>query len=173
VAGLGELEGGGARASDGDRNRVTEELRVHCVAGRITLEELERRVERAMSAQTIHQLAEVVYDLPTISVPEERADPSIRIRVGPPGIRPFTRRIVVPAPIERTRSVALDTIAPGLNGLGYELKRQSPTGLEFQRTAKERIVIALEPSGTNATTMIVHGRAARHIRKTFAKLSFR
>jgi hypothetical protein len=169
---LGELEGGNVRASDRDRNRVAEELRVHCVAGRITLEELERRAERAMSAHTIHELAEVVYDLPTISVPQERADRAVRVRVGPPGMRPFTRRIVVPAPIQRTRAIALDTIAPGLNGLGYELQRQSPTGLEFQRTAKERIVIALEPCGSNATTMIVHGRAARHVRKTFAKLNF-
>lgn len=145
---------------------------MHCVAGRITLEELERRVELAMAGQTIHELADVVYDLPTISVPEEPAGRAVRVKVGPPGIRPFTRRLVVPAPIERTRAAALDTIAPGLNGLGYELRRQSPTGLEFERTAKERIVIGLEPKGSAATTMIVHGRAARNVRKTFARLTF-
>ena len=69
--------------------------------------------------------------------------------------------------------MALDTIAPGLNGLGFELKRQSPTGLEFERAATERIVIALEARGADTTTMIVHGRASRHVRKTFARLDFR
>ena len=125
-----------------------------------------------MSAQTIHQLAAVVSDLPAISVQAQRGVPTERVRVGPPGIRPFTHRIVVPAPMERTRAVALDTIAPGLNGLGYELRRQSPTGLEFQRTSKERIVISLEKKGADATTMIVHGRAARRVRKRFAQLNF-
>lgn len=172
--GLGELEGGGARASDGDRNRVTEELRVDCVAGRITLEEWSgassarcrhrpftswprsyttcRRLASRRSAQTVPYVS----GSGLLGFDHSRAESSFQHQ-----------------PIERTRSVALDTIAPGLNGVGYELKRQSPTGLEFQRTAKERIVIALEPTGTNATTMIVHGRAARHIRKTFPNLSFR
>jgi hypothetical protein len=138
--------------------------------GRISLEELERRIELAMSAQTVDDLAKVVRDLPGCAVSAAHGHRRGRVRVGPPGIRPFTRRIVVPAPIERTRAVALDTIAPGLNGVGYELRRQSPTGLEFQRSPKERI--ALEEHGPSATMMIVHGRAARHVRKTFAKLDF-
>jgi hypothetical protein len=169
------LEGGNVRASDRDRNEVAAELRVHCVEGRITLEELERRLEQAMSARTIHDLAEVVCDLPGSNLPSrpsDRPDRPDRVRVGPPGIRPFTRRIVVPASLERTRTVALDTIAPGLNGLSYELKRQSPTGLEFERSTKERVFISLEAHGSNETMMIVHGRASRSVRKTFARLNF-
>jgi hypothetical protein len=66
--------------------------------------------------------------------------------------------------------VALDTIAAGLNRSGWELLRQTPTILEFRRTGKERIVIDLEPNGTTATTMVVHGRAPRSVRSQFAKL---
>jgi hypothetical protein len=172
VAGLGELDGGNVRASDRDRNKVADELRAHCADGRITMEEFERRVEQAMAAQTIHDLAEVVHDLPTAIPPDRQQHRAERVRIGPPGIRPFTRRIVVPVPLERTRAIALDTIATGLNGLGYELRRQSPIAMEFERTARERIVIDFERHGTASTTMIVHGRAARSVRKHFAKLDF-
>ncbi len=168
MADSSELEGGNVRASDRDRNKVADELRAHCADGRITVEELEGRVERAMTAGTIHELASVVYDLPA----QRRPALGHRGRVGPPGIRPFTRRIVVPVPLERTRAVALDTIATGLNGSGYELWRQSSESMEFQRSPKERIVIDFERHGTNSTTMIVHGRASRRIRKSFAQLAF-
>jgi hypothetical protein len=67
--------------------------------------------------------------------------------------------------------VALDTIAASLNRSGWELLHQTPASLEFRRTGKERIVIDLESNGTTATTMIVHGRAPRSVRRQFAKLS--
>ena len=169
---MGELEGGNVRASDRDRSKVADERRAHCADGRITVEEFERRVEQAMAAQTIHELAKVLYDLPATIPPDRLQDRAERVRVGPPGIRPFTRRIVVPVPLERTRAIALDTIATGLNGLGYELRRQSPMAMEFERSARERIVIDFERHGARATTMIVHGRAARSVRKHFAKLEF-
>ncbi|MFZ1993218.1 MAG: DUF1707 domain-containing protein [Solirubrobacteraceae bacterium] len=170
MAGSGELEDGGIRASDQDRARVVEQLRVHCTAGRISVEELERRLGHAMSAQTVHELSELVRDLPGLVLP---GDPPTRaaLRLGPPGIRPFTYRFVLPSSLERTRAAALDTIATGLNGSGWELLRQTPASLEFRRTGKERIVIDLEPNGTRATTMIVHGRAPRSVRRQFAKLA--
>jgi hypothetical protein len=80
-------------------------------------------------------------------------------------------RFVIPSPVERTRVVALDTIAPGLNRSGWELLRQTPGSLEFRRGRKERIIIDLEPNGATATTMIVHGRAPRNVRSQFAKLT--
>jgi hypothetical protein len=173
VAGIGDLERGNVRASDRDRNQAGTELRVHCVEGRITFEELERRLERTMSARLVDELAEVMNDLPAISAPVEHAEGSAQlVKVGPPGIRPFTRRVVVPARVQRVRTVALDTLAPSLNRLKYELKHQSPRGLEFERTAKERIVISFEEHGPNETMMVVYGRASRAIRKTFAKLDF-
>jgi hypothetical protein len=66
MAGLGEVEGGGIRASDQDRARVVEQLRGHCTAGRISVEELERRLGHAMSGQTVDELSELVHDLPEL-----------------------------------------------------------------------------------------------------------
>ncbi len=124
-----------------------------------------------MSAQTVRELAGLVYDLPQITVPvEQAARPAVR--VGLPGVRPFTYRFVVPAPLERTRVAALDTVATGLNRSRWELMHQTPGSLEFRRSRNERIVIDLEPNGTTATTMIVHGRAPRSVRSQFAKLTF-
>lgn len=185
MAGLSELEGGNVRASDRDRAAVVAELRMHCLQGRITVDELERRVERAMSSVTIHELALTVVDMPEAGVAAEQTHHPRPGPVGPPGIRPFTQRIVVPARVERVRAIALDTIAPALNGFGYELRRQSPWELQFERSTKpgglvgllanekpDRIVIALEIMGPSETTMIIHGRASRRVRKAFAALTF-
>jgi hypothetical protein len=172
VAGLDALDGGNIRASDRERNKIAEELRAHYADGRISLEELDRRVEQATTAQTIHELTLVVHDLPVPSAPHPGPAPSRRERFGPPGIRPFTRRLVVPLPPQRTRDIALDTIATGLNGMGYELRHQSPESMEFRRGRSERIVIDFERQDAKTTTMIVHGRASRGVRKHFAKLDF-
>jgi hypothetical protein len=170
VSGSEERGTGDVRASDHDRDRVTDQLRTHCAAGRITVEELERRVEQAMSAQTVGELADLVDDVPQIVLPvEQTTRPAVR--VGLPGVRPFTYRFVIPSPLARTRVAALDTIAAGLNRTRWELMRQTPTSLEFKRSGKERIVIDLEPNGTTATTLIVHGSAPRSVRRQFATLA--
>ncbi len=52
------------RASDDDRHRVSEILRVAAGDGRLDLVELEDRLERAYAAKTYADLDEVVADLP-------------------------------------------------------------------------------------------------------------
>lgn len=52
------------RASDGDRDRVAASLREHCAQGRITVEELNDRLEGTYSARTIGDLDRVTSDLP-------------------------------------------------------------------------------------------------------------
>jgi hypothetical protein len=172
MSGLEELGGGHARASDRDRHRVSEELRMHCAEGRLDVDELERRLEQAMSASTIHQLAELVQDLPALAVPEPIREEPAKTPIGPPGIRPFTRRIEVPAPIDRVWRTLLDTIAVGLNRAGYELIYQDPTTLTFQRSIKERLTIDLEERGKGNTTMVIYGRASRRVRKHILRLHF-
>ncbi len=167
----GEFEAGEVRASDDERDQITDQLRFHCAAGRITVEELEHRLGQAMSALSVRELATLVHDLPRTALPVEGPTRPAR-RVGLPGVRPFTYRLVIPSPLERTRVAALDTIAAGLNRGRWELMRQTPTSLDFRRSGNERIVIDLEPNGTMATTMIVHGRAPRSVRSQFAKLTF-
>ncbi|MEW9555585.1 DUF1707 domain-containing protein [Nonomuraea sp. NPDC050783] len=60
------------RAGDRDRERVAEMLRVAVAEGRITLEELHERVDRAYTARTLGDLDEVIADLP---VPELSGPP--------------------------------------------------------------------------------------------------
>jgi hypothetical protein len=193
----GEQIDRGMRAADADREKVADELRTHCVDGRITLEELDQRLQGAMSAVTIGELAGFVSDLPTIAVRSRPGRTEPTPRVGLPGILPFTRRLVVPTPPERTRDVTLDTIAPALNAYGYELIRQSANGLVFERRSRsggkiaaaalffplgllallgrrqhERIVISFEARGPNDTNMTIHGAASRSVRKHFARLTF-
>ena len=52
------------RASYDDRDRVVELLRVSAGDGRLTAEELDERVELAMTARTYGELARLVADLP-------------------------------------------------------------------------------------------------------------
>jgi hypothetical protein len=59
------------RVSDADRQRVVEELRRHCAAGRIDVDEYASRVQRALGAATFEELDEVRSDLPMLRI----ADP--------------------------------------------------------------------------------------------------
>jgi Domain of unknown function (DUF1707) len=65
------------RASHEDRDRVVELLRVSAGDGRLTAEELDERLEQAMTARTYGELAKLVADLPAAgsvaSVPAPRA----------------------------------------------------------------------------------------------------
>ncbi len=64
------------RVGDAEREEVVARLHDHHVSGRLTTLEFEERVERALSARTAVELAELTCDLPE-SVPGHR--PAIRI----------------------------------------------------------------------------------------------
>jgi Domain of unknown function (DUF1707) len=53
------------RASDTDRERAVDRLRVHCAEGRIAPDELAERLERAYRARDIGDLQALFDDLPT------------------------------------------------------------------------------------------------------------
>ena len=71
------------RASHDDRDRVVEMLRVSAGDGRITAEELDERLELAMTARTYGELARLVADLPAAGsvagAPAVRAKDIVRI----------------------------------------------------------------------------------------------
>jgi len=54
------------RLGDRDRELLFEALKQHSAAGRLDLEELERRVELLTEAQTTEQAAEIMADLPPL-----------------------------------------------------------------------------------------------------------
>jgi hypothetical protein len=60
----GEIARSELRASHDDRDRVVEMLRVSAGDGRLTAEELDERLEQAMTARTYGELARLVSDLP-------------------------------------------------------------------------------------------------------------
>jgi Domain of unknown function (DUF1707) len=60
----GEIARSELRASHEDRDRVVELLRVSAGDGRLTAEELDERLEQAMTARTYGALARLVADLP-------------------------------------------------------------------------------------------------------------
>ncbi len=184
------------RASDRDREKAADQLRKNCVEGRLTLEELEERLEGVMAAVTVAELSGYVSDLPAPAEPPGHAPSTTAApaKPGPVGVLPFTLRFVVPAPREEVRWQALRTIAPPLVDYGYELVTQSPTGLVFECRSRppwtvlvaiigfpiglialtvrrnERIVISLDEHAGGGTAMIVHGNAPRRVRKAFLEL---
>jgi hypothetical protein len=74
------------RAAHEDRDRVVELLRVSAGDGRLTAEELDERLEVAMTARTYGELAKLVADLPAAgsvpSVPAPRVKDVVRIDCG-------------------------------------------------------------------------------------------
>jgi hypothetical protein len=64
----GEIARSELRASHDDRDRVVELLRVSAGDGRLTAEELDERLELAMTARTYGELARLVADLPAQGV---------------------------------------------------------------------------------------------------------
>jgi hypothetical protein len=58
------------RASDADRDRIAAALREHCAQGRISLDELEERLEATYAAKTVGTLQEVTSDLPEMDLYE-------------------------------------------------------------------------------------------------------
>jgi hypothetical protein len=94
------------RASHEDRDRIAEVLRIAAGDGRLSAEELDERLESALTAKTYRELAELTADLPAVSgslpaVPEpggEVAAPEpkalMRIDVGSGGVTRQGRWVV-------------------------------------------------------------------------------
>ncbi len=59
------------RVSDAERQRVIDELRRHCGAGRLDVDEYAARIEGALAATTLAELDELLVDLPMVRI----ADP--------------------------------------------------------------------------------------------------
>jgi hypothetical protein len=69
---------GQLRASHQDRDRVVEILRVAAGDGRLTSEELDERLEAALTARTFGELAALTTDLPAVGQPAGAAVPEAK-----------------------------------------------------------------------------------------------
>jgi Domain of unknown function (DUF1707) len=87
------------RASHQDRDRIVDALRVAAGDGRLTSEELDERVEQALTARTYGELTALVTDLPAtpgaaMSVPPKPAKEVVRIDCGSGHIKRDGRWVV-------------------------------------------------------------------------------
>jgi hypothetical protein len=184
-------------ASDSERADAVEQLSLHCARGRLTLEEFEVRVERAYAARTVDELGALLDDLPRQRDRDAVAtgEPRRPAGAGLPGLRPFTVRAEFETGPDRIHAAVIQSLAPGLNKYGYELRQRSSAGLVFERRGRpgwvpfvavftfpiglvalavhetQRIVIATDPLGGTTTALTVYGTAPRAVRKAFADLA--
>lgn len=100
---------GELRASYADRDRVAEQLRIAAGDGRLDAEELDHRLERALTARTYAELTALTRDLPAAGAPSAPRE-LVRIDTGS-GHAERSGRWVVPRRIEvriRSGSTRLD-----------------------------------------------------------------
>jgi DUF1707 SHOCT-like domain len=69
------------RASYEDRDRVVETLRLAAGDGRLSADELDQRIEMALTARTYGELAALTKDLPDAAVPAAMAEPKDVVRI--------------------------------------------------------------------------------------------
>src|SRR5215472_17415029 len=81
-------DSGALRASHEDRDRVVEQLRVAAGDGRLSSEELDERLELALSARTYAELVPLTADLPaspgsgySAALPAERSAPKDLMKI--------------------------------------------------------------------------------------------
>jgi hypothetical protein len=126
----------GLRTSDADRERAVELLQGHAEAGRLTVEELDERCSRALSAKTFGELDAITSDLPPLAVvPEAPPAAPVPARRGRRG-RYFSGSWRVPASPERAMHDLLTHVAPPLQAGGYVLRERSPHRLVFVRSRR-------------------------------------
>ena len=167
------------RASDADRDRVMEVLRVAAVEGRLTPDELEERLEAALSSRTLGELAALTADLVAApSVPDvarTQAEDMIRIDQRGGSVR-RTGRWVVPQRLELRSSwcdvwldftdavIPHDTLRLDLNMRGGSLVLVAGPGLVVDaealtlRYADIRIRPAAEPGAPVVLRVQLVGR---------------
>jgi hypothetical protein len=183
------------RASDAERERTVAELREHALAGRLTVEELDERCERAYAARTRSELRALLADLPKARVAVRERAPGQPADPGGIGRRPFTYVSEHPVAPARAMQEALRTMAPALARAGYELVHREELRLEFDYAYRpgwvavpiillppigllallikehDRVVVDFDAAPGGGTRMVVHGRAPRRVRRAFAELS--
>jgi DUF1707 SHOCT-like domain len=100
------------RVSDTDRQRTIDELRRHCAAGRLDVDEYAARLEKAMAATTLEDLDHLTSDLPIVRI----ADPAgyHPARVASNG---SDRASEVPLPRSSTIAIAVLTVMVVLGAL--------------------------------------------------------
>jgi hypothetical protein len=181
------------RASDADREAAVDALRRHAMAGRLDVEELDERTEKAYGAKMLSELAELQVDLPRLAVRPHRQPEQRRRRPMVPGKLGFTSRWHSPADARITMRELMTFVVPPMERWGYVLTQRWDGRLRFERETRplwtilvaiflfpfglfallykdrERITIDLDED-ENGTTLVANGIAPLPVRRAFAEL---
>jgi Domain of unknown function (DUF1707) len=181
------------RASDADREAAIEALHRHAAAGRLDVDELEERIEKAYAAKMLSELAALQVDLPRLAVRPHRPADRRRPRPRVPGRYGFTYRWHSPADARITMRELMTFVVPPMERWGYELTQRWDGRLRFERETRpvwtilvavfafpfglfalfykdrERITIDFDEDETG-THLIATGNAPLAVRRAFAEL---
>jgi hypothetical protein len=112
ASGLDPVFGADLRASDFDRDVAADMLCAAVADGRISLAELDQRLENVLSARTLREIARVMSDLPSDGPPaSRRRGPPAPVRpaqVRPAQVRPA--RLPAPKPVPSERWMLLQSL---------------------------------------------------------------
>jgi hypothetical protein len=181
------------RAGDADRDGVVDLLRAHHLAGRLTIEEFEERVEAAHRAVTLIELGDLHGDLPELA--PRRGKVVARGRRAPriPGHLAFVERVELAVAPAVAREQVFEHIAPAMARSGYEMsiigtafmfrRRWRPgwtilvavfafpiglIALAHQHT--DEVIVELHDAPHGTTELISHGVGPLAVRRAFATL---
>jgi hypothetical protein len=156
------------RASDREREAATLRLRAAHLEGRVEVDELERRLERAHAAVTVRDLDAVLDDLP--DRPHVKVDETTGVPRWP-GRRAFSERKLIEVPPGDVREAALAYIVPSLERWRFVLTADAGDTLVFDGPGRDRLTVRLRPAPDHRTLVIAHGVAPLRVRKAFATLT--
>jgi Domain of unknown function (DUF1707) len=139
------------RASHEERERVVEVLGVAAGDGRLTMAELEKRVETALTARTSGELAQLTADLPEVGEVATRAQEVVRLDfVGGNGVR--RGRWIVPRRLDIHAvggSVKLDFTEAVITGPSLDIEAEVRGG---------RFILVTRPGiEVDIDAMVAHG----------------
>jgi hypothetical protein len=181
------------RASDADREAAVDALRRHAMAGRLTIEELDERIEKAYTAKMLSELAELQVDLPRLAVRPHRPADRRGKRPWVPGRLAFTTRWHSPADAKLTMRELMTFVVPPMERWGYDLTQRWDGRLRFERETRpvwtilvaiflfpfgllallykdrERVTIDLDED-EHGTQLVATGVAPLPVRRAFAEL---
>jgi hypothetical protein len=181
------------RASDADREAAVAALRSHAEVGRLSVDELDERVEKAYAAKMLSELAELQVDLPRLAVRPHPPDDRRRNRPMVPGKLGFTCRWHSPADAKLTMRELMTFVVPPMERWGYDLTQRWDGRLRFERETRpiwtillavflfpfgllallykdrERITIDLDED-EHGTNLVASGVAPLPVRRAFAEL---
>ncbi len=159
------------RASDVDREMVVRQLRDHCAAGRLSIDELDLRLERAYAALTRGELRRVVSDLPAerqATVPPAQR----RRRLFWPGVAPFSEQRHLSTSCADSFAAAQREMAPRMGTQGFHLDEEIwPRRMRFVSDTGLVITVMFHPASDGGTEVSAFGHAPRAVRKAFATLT--